>query len=301
MRLKWFVLLGIFLMHLNCNTDGQNASASASAIDKVKAVSVSGPELDEISGLVASRTFPGILWVHNDSGDEARIFAIDSSGRTVGQVLLKGVRAVDWEDIALGPGPKAHTSYLYIGDIGDNRARRDFKVIYRLPEPDVVRLRAKRHGSVNHFATIRFRLPDGPRDSETLMCDPLTKDLYVVSKRENRVRLYRLPFPQDTSRIVNAEFLHELALTQITAGDISPSGRHIILKNYLQIFYFPRTKGQSVARALEGFPSFLPYTEEPQGEALGFKPDETGYYTMSEAPNHQPTTMYFYPYRFTNP
>ncbi len=302
MRFPIFVVaLFAFGTLFHCSADRKSASATNSDLDDVRAVLVSDPELDEISGIAASRKFSKIFWVHNDSGDKARIFAIDSSGQTVGQVLLKGVQAVDWEDIALGPGPQPHTDYLYIGDIGDNRARRDFKVIYRLAEPDVQVLKSKGRLLIDRFAAIRFRLPDGARDAETLLCDPVSKDLFVISKRENRVHLYRLPFPQDTLQIGTAQFLEELPLTEITAGDIAPSGRHIILKNYLQIFYFPRGKGQSVAQALDRFPSFLPYKEEPQGEALCFAPDESGYYTISEAPNHRPAKLYFYPYRFTIP
>ena len=302
MIIKLFTVLFSVLILAACNFDRQSASAASSPDSGYfNVVSVPDPALDEVSGIAASRKSADIFWVHNDSGDKARIFAIDAQGQTIGQVLLTGVKAIDWEDIATGPGPIADSNYIYIGDIGDNRARRDFKVIYRIIEPDAQTLRKEKTIRLTDFAAIRFRLPDGARDSEALMCDPLTKDLYVVSKRENRVHLYLLPFPQDTSRILTAEFLRELPLTQITAGDIAPSGRHIILKNYLQIFYFQRTAGQTVSEALDHFPSFLPYKEEPQGEAVCFAQDESGYYTISEAPDHRPTKLYFYPHKFTAP
>lgn len=302
MNIKLLSFLLVILMATACNFNRQSVSAANSPVSGYfMAVAVTNPELDEISGIAANRKFADVFWVHNDSGDKARIVAINTQGQTIGQVLLTGVKAIDWEDIATGPGPKVDSNYIYIADIGDNRARRNFKVIYRITEPDVQTLKKAKSITLTDFAAIRFRLPDGTRDSEALMCDPLTKDLYVVSKRKNRVHLYQLPFPQDTSKILTAKLLRDLPLTQITTGDITPSGRHIILKNYLQTFYFPRKTGQTVAEALSHFPSFLPYKEEPQGEAVCFAADESGYYTISEAPNHRPTKLYFYPHKFTTP
>ena len=80
---------------------------------------VASDELNEISGVVESRTRTGVLWVHNDSGDTARIFAIGLDGRTLGTFGLAGIQARDWEDLAAGPGPVAGRRYLFVGDIGD--------------------------------------------------------------------------------------------------------------------------------------------------------------------------------------
>ena len=38
------------------------------------------PELRESSGLAVSRTQPGVLWSHNDSGDAPTLYAIDVKG-----------------------------------------------------------------------------------------------------------------------------------------------------------------------------------------------------------------------------
>ena len=77
----------------------------------------------EASGIVASRRNPGVLWVHNDSGDMARVFAITASGEFLGVCNIAGATARDWEDIAIGPGPDPDQHYLYLGDIGDNQAK----------------------------------------------------------------------------------------------------------------------------------------------------------------------------------
>lgn len=75
---------------------------------------VQDARIDELSGLAASRAYPGCFWAHNDSGDTARLFLLNAKGETVAVVNLAGVTARDWEDIAFAGG------YLYVGDIGDN-------------------------------------------------------------------------------------------------------------------------------------------------------------------------------------
>ena len=299
---RWSVLATILVLFLlaQCRWVRTKITApeASAAPQTYTRVLVPDARLDEVSGIVASRQFPGVLWVHNDSGDKPRIFAIDTSGQTLGSVMLDGKKAYDWEDIAIGPGPRQGTEYLYIGDIGDNYARRSVKSIFRIAEPNVAELKKEGSLTVHQIDTIRFRFPDGPRDCETLLCDPLTKNLYVLSKRENRVHVYELPFPQDTREILVAKKIAELPLTQLTAGDISPDGRFIILKNYVQVFLFKRSNSQSVASAFAHFPDFLPYVEEPQGEAICFAADEDGYFTISEKSSELPLYLYFYPRHF---
>src|SRR5262249_7387635 len=103
----------------------------------VEAGTVDSDAIFEASGLVASRAHSGVWWVHNDSGDSARVFAISSEGALLGTFQLAGASAQDWEDIALGPGPKSGVDYLYLGDIGDNGEARENIVVWRLEEPAV--------------------------------------------------------------------------------------------------------------------------------------------------------------------
>src|SRR6266851_3388499 len=101
---------------------------------------IQDPAINESSGIVASRTTPGLYWTHNDSGDGPYIYAFDEHGARRGTWRVRGAAAIDWEDIAAGPGPQAGTSYLYIGDIGDNEGRRAEITVYRVREPTISQL-----------------------------------------------------------------------------------------------------------------------------------------------------------------
>ena len=98
---------------------------------------IENDEILEASGIASSRFNQNILWTHNDSGDENRIFAMDINGNHVGEFFLNNVENRDWEDIAIGPGPIEGVDYIFVGDIGDNRSENDIKHIYRFAEPQV--------------------------------------------------------------------------------------------------------------------------------------------------------------------
>ena len=88
-------------------------------------------EIRESSGLVKSRTYPGVFWTHNDSGDTPRIFAISAEGELVAEVAVEDADHLDWEDIAVDD-----SGHLYVGDFGNNLNTRRDLVVYRMPEPD---------------------------------------------------------------------------------------------------------------------------------------------------------------------
>ncbi len=86
--------------------------------------------IPEASGIVKSRRYPEIFWVHNDSGNPPLLFAIRRDGRIVRQFRLEAPN-IDWEDIAIDD-----QGHLYVGDIGNNGGVLPVRVIYRIDEPD---------------------------------------------------------------------------------------------------------------------------------------------------------------------
>jgi hypothetical protein len=247
--------------------------------------------IGEASGLAASINNPGLLWTHNDSGNAAEIFLVNEKTEIKMTCILKGVENRDWEDISVGPGPDGKKNYVYVADIGDNMAQYQYKVVYRFEEP--VASDTNRVISIENFEKIVFEL-DERKDTETLMLDPVKKDLYVVSKREEPVVLYKLPFPQNTSDTTKAIRVATIPLTQIVGGDFSPDGYQILLKNYQNVFLWTRGKNESVEDVFQEEGKILPYAQEPQGEAITFARDGAGYFTISEKVKGERSFLKFY-------
>lgn len=254
--------------------------------------------LNEVSGLAASVKNKGALWVHNDSGGEPKVYLIDTLGKTIGSYVLAGAKNRDWEDIAVGPGPKEGETYVYIGEIGDNNAKYPIKRVYRFVEPTYT---GNVVDTIQQVDQIRFVYSDGRHDAETLLLDPLTKDLYIISKRDQFSYIYQMAYPQDTSQIDTLEMVGHLSqevqsiLNQPTGGDIAVDGLKILVKSYVQVYYWQRENAQiPIAQLLQTAPEILVYSPEPQGEAIGFAVDESGYYTLSEQRGGIKPFLYFY-------
>ncbi|NNK63442.1 MAG: hypothetical protein HKO98_09515, partial [Gemmatimonadetes bacterium] len=110
---------------------------TAFAPDSIEVLGTLDRAMRETSGLAVSVEHAGIVWSHNDSGDEARIYALDLTGLVVARFELEGVEARDWEAMDRGPcvlNPGAEC--LYVADTGDNVRRRDVLEIHLVPEPD---------------------------------------------------------------------------------------------------------------------------------------------------------------------
>jgi hypothetical protein len=245
---------------------------------------IQNTSLIEASGLAVSRNNPQIVWSHNDSGHANRVYAVGINGENFGIFIPEGAGTRDWEDMCIGPGPIEGVNYIYIGDIGDNQAQWNYIVVYRFPEPDISQLDSISFTYIpaNQIERMEFFYPDGPRDAETLMIDPWTKDLYIVSKRDFRSIIYKAPYPQSTNTLTELEKIAQLPFNWATAGDISSDGHHIAIKDKNKIYYWKRNSEESVLEALKREPKLLPYILEIQGESFGWTVNGMGYFTLSE-------------------
>ncbi len=232
----------------------QGGTAVAALIDDA--------ELPEISGCAASHRQPGWLWLHNDSGNAPRLFAIDDRGRVRARVTIDGVAAGDWEDIAGYDGPTG--PMLAIADTGDNFALRREVSVFLLPEPDA---------SATHAAPlrqIRFRYPDGPRDLEALAVDAAAGQILLLDKRRPPATLYALtlagPDEQIAQRLATVPDWWPEPPTPVetigasryrgaaTAMDLAPDGRRLAVLNDTHWQVYSRQPGESWATALQRAP-----------------------------------------------
>nr|MBI1232684.1 hypothetical protein [Cytophagales bacterium] len=257
-----------------------------------KAVSkLENKAIDEASGLVVSWKNPNLLYTHNDSGGDPVIYMLDSLGKDRGTIFLEGAKNRDWEDIAIGPGKNSTQSYVYVGEIGDNDAKYEHIAFLRFPEPT----KSQRELRVTP-EKIQLKYPDGPKDAETLMIDPLSGDLFILTKRDSSNTLYTVQEKNlwNQSTPVILEKVMKLPITMSVAGDISKDGRHIVIKNYWVVYYWERKEGETVPEALSRDPILLPYTPEPQGEAVAFFQNGRGYFTLSEKKMRVDPILYRY-------
>jgi hypothetical protein len=255
------------------------------------------PLLDEASGLAVSRSNPKIIWSHNDSGHPNRIYPVGDKGENRGYFVVTGAGTRDYEDICIGKGPEEGVNYIYLGDIGDNHAQYNYIVVYRIKEPDVSALDSVgvNYIPVENIERMEFTYPDGPRDAETLMIDPWTKDLYIVSKRDFRSIVYRASYPQKVGERTELEKLAQLPFNWAVAGDISSDGKQIAIKDKTKIYYWERNESESVIDALKKEPVLLPYILESQGESFAWTKDGNAYFTLSEQDGavEQPDLYYY--------
>jgi hypothetical protein len=242
------------------------------------------PIINEASGIAESVNFPGHLWVQEDSGGPTQLYLLDKKGKTIRTVQIKDAVNRDWEDMVLSGG------YIYIGEIGDNAQRSDSYRIMKIKEP------ASGMDSIEITETIQFVYPDGSHDAEAFLVDPNTKDIFVITKRTLPSIIYKISYPYGKN-IQTATEVARLTYSGVVSAALAPDGRSILVKTYSAIQRYPRKKGQSIGEALKQPPTKVYYRMEPQGEAICFALNGSGFYTLSEKGYSNNVFLYFYPVR----
>lgn len=230
-----------------------------------------GARLSEISGMATSVRHSGIVWVHNDSGDAARIYALDTSTCEIAAtVRIGGMKARDLEGIASGRDARGRP-VLWIADIGDNRDSWSDVSVTRIREPKRLR------DATVRGTTFRFTYDDRPHDAETLLAAANAPQLWVVSKQLASGTLYALPKPLRADRLnIATAVRREEGL--VTDGAVSPDGRRYVLRDYFDAFVFDGPPpGRLVAR--------LSLPVQAQGEAIAWTSDGRALLTASEREN----------------
>ncbi|CAG5006457.1 hypothetical protein DYBT9275_03823 [Dyadobacter sp. CECT 9275] len=249
--------------------------------------------IDEASGIAPGRSMKGYLWTLQDSGQPHSLYLLSGNATTIKEYDLPGTNNHDWEDIATGPGPETGINYIYVADIGNNNAPlTSSNIIYRIPEIN----QEGEFFSQNKLEKITFTYPDGPRDAEALLLDPVTKDLFVISKETSSTGIYRLPFPQSTTNVIQAEKVGVVpSMLLVTAGDVSPSGDEILIRTYLMVYHWRKKSGESIGQTLTraADKQFL-VAAEPQGEGICFDADAKGFFTLSEKANAASVKLNYY-------
>lgn len=221
------------------------------------------------------------MFTHNDSGDSPRFFAVDGHGRTRTTFDVARAEANDWEDMARGRGRDGKPA-LYIGDIGDNArsvGTRSHVVVYEVAEP---RVDARARRTVRAGAAYRLRYADGPRNAETLLVDPASGRIAVVTKNEDgRSGVYLAPADPSPTEVSVMERVATIALGEVgsaagfglqllaTGGAVSADGKYVVVRSYFEALEWP-LEDFDLAGAFAKEPVRVPLAPAGQGEAIAY-------------------------------
>lgn len=283
-RYMFTVFFFLFLINLSaCQTEVSGLTQTEShGFDSIPVKVTVSPMIPEASGIADSRKNPGYLWVQEDSGQPNELYLLSHSGKILKKVRIKGSTNRDWEDLALTNGK------IFIGDIGDNAQTHSTCYFYIFPEPE------KTIDTVYNFEKISFQYEDGAHDAEAFLIDPASNDIYIITKRDNPSKIYKISAPYSSSALHTAKYVGQLNFSLVTGAALSPDGTGIMIKTYTSLLYFERRNGEKLETVLAKNPVVIPYTLEPQGEAVCFKNDNSGIYTLSEKGFASAQYLFFY-------
>ncbi len=287
---KPFLLISACCCILACSKSGQQDNLQDSLFKEPVSVQLANDFPDEVSGIADSYSCPGSLWMIEDGLTSTDLLRMKHTGELQAPVKLPQLINRDWEELAIGPGPEAGKNYLYIGEIGDNDAKYNEYAFYRMPEPE------ETTQEITSFDKIRFAYEGGAsHNAVAFFVEPSTKDLYILTK-EVPSAIYILRYPYPTDQLNTAEKLGNTQLEIVTGAAIGKDGTEILARTYLGVYYWKKNAGESIGETLKKKPLTIPSVLEPQGEAITFKNDLKGFYTLSERATgiQVPLRLYYY-------
>lgn len=221
----------------------------------------------EMSGLVKSQQYEDVYWVHNDSGDKPRLFALNGKGEVIippflqnsyysGSALdsatkpewpgnsIEAASNIDWEDIT------TDGDMLYVADMGNNgNARRDLGV-YVIPEPNPTStqdIRTLKYLPIRYSGQRQYPAQLWHYDSESIFYSD--GHLYFISKHrqpgkisgwEKGAVLYRLDTEFTDKYNVLTEVQRSDSILLATGADVSPDGLHLAIICYTEVWVFAK-------------------------------------------------------------
>jgi hypothetical protein len=242
--------------------------ARSAAASKKIGVEIADKDLNEISGCAVSTINPGVVWVHNDSGDDAVLYAVRASdGATLGVVDLASVKARDFEDMAIANGR------MYVGDIGDNRASRKSVSVYSVAEPKVDQTLLKQRWKRKPVST-ELSYPKGGRDAEALLIDP-DGAIVIIDKQDGTV------WRAGSSGKLKAVASLNMAL--ISGASLVPGKREVLVRTYPVVLRYSVTGAGPFDAVWSAKSSIVISPLLPQAEAVCAAPDGSTGFTISES------------------
>ncbi len=270
------------------------------------------PNLTESSGVCTTHDGT-VVWTHNDSGGQPKLYAFERDGRLLCEVLISGAAARDWEDICTVR--QDAQEWIAIGDVGDNLRRRSNVQVYLIPVPRLQDLRASPQRTLTASARINVTFPGGPFDCESLAYDASEHRIVLATKEYFRCRLFSIPLdqvlPPDRSIARNdtrpptqqlpqvsysATYHQTLAYPMVTGADITRDGSQLVLTTYAAGLLLHRSDDEPHRwnNAAVGPKQMvaLDFPTRKQGESVCFTDNDETLLLTSE---HTPTPLIEFP------
>ena len=256
--------------------------------------------LGEASGITRDPRQPDLFWVHNDSGHDPILYAVDTTGALAGQAAIVGASNRDVEDVTVARCPDGWC--LFYADMGDNLAVHDQVYVYRLPLPAIPTDAAIPSEPVSPLMTYTMVYPGGARDAESLFVDVERGELGVITKgRNGQVELYVAdlqtlesvdgPVALDRIGRLNVPLGDNVTAQYVTAADLSPDGARLAVRSYTQLFLFDWSGSAAFDTLVAPITTSLAPAFEPQGEGLTFTNDGPRLYMASEGVGSRPPQL----------
>jgi hypothetical protein len=272
LKFNLLMLIAVMTLILNCAVEGLITKVTPPKRfgEAVSVGNLANPQINEASGLASSRIYPTVLWVINDGGNDAMLYAVGTDGADLGTFRIDGAANYDWE--ALASFQLQDTAYLLIADVGDNWEQRETSSLYVVEEPSITKTGLSDDTPVSIAWHIRFTYEDGPRDCEAVAVDAAHQRVLLLSKRSRPPVLYELPLqPVDDDAIAVAQRVTTVPrFNWPTAMDLSPDGLSALVLTYNSVYLFSRRPDEDWSNAFNKQPQRLNFTQLNQQEAACF-------------------------------
>lgn len=246
----------------------------------VRIISTLPSILSENSGMLISNE--NAIWLHNDGGDSAKLYLIDTFGTVLKTILVSNVNNVDWEDITYD-----NQGRVYIGEFGNNNnSRQDLKV-YRIPHPDSI------SGNTVVAETIEYYYPEQtafpPSNSEkkydTEAMIHFQDSLYFFTKdrtsspHEGYTWLYQISADTGTHAAILLDSFQTNQISyifEVTGAALSPNQEQLALLGANRVWWFTGFTGN---RFFDGMVQTVSLNSTSQKEALDFIDNQRLYFS----------------------
>jgi hypothetical protein len=262
-KFNLLMLISVMTLILNCATEGLITKTAPPQRfgEAVSVGNLANPRINEASGMASSHIYPTVLWVINDGGDDAMLYAVGIDGADLGTFRIDGASNYDWE--ALASFQLQDTAYL---------------------EPSITKSGLSDDRPVSIAWRIRFTYEDGPRDCEAVAVDATHQRVLLLSKRSLLPVLYELPLqPVEADAIAVAQRVTTVPhFNWPTAMDLSPDGLAAVVLTYRNVHLYFRRPDEDWSIAFKKQPQRMDFTQLNQQEAACFGFHGKSIYVTSE-------------------